>query len=166
MREKDEMKILVSLPVSPNPNKDGTWCLFLVPQGDSLSFGIHQPLALQPNVASHSFSRAAGNFVATSFCSSTIQCSSSSVALLASLMLSHAKTPTQKSNIQQLNSFVLCDHVYRVCICICTLMFPISMVTRRRPLVNTIMLKITSSLSGVLSRFPKVLVTSTIHINH
>jgi len=126
MKWKDEMKVSLvgfwSLPVSPNPNRDGTWCLFLVPQGDSLSFGIHQPLAWQPNAASHSFSRAAWNFVVTSFCSSTIQCFSSSVALLASLMLSHAKTPTKQTwTINQLTVelfffFIIVWPHKRVCI--------------------------------------------------
>lgn len=39
----------------------------------------------------------------------------------------------------------------------CTLMLPINMVTKRSPLVSTIMLKTTSNHSVVLSRFPNVL---------
>jgi len=39
-------------------------------------------------------------------------------------------------------------------------MFPINIVTRRSPLVKIMMLKTTSSQSVVLSRFPKVLMTS------
>lgn len=38
-----------------------------------------------------------------------------------------------------------------------TLIFPINMVTKSRPLVRTMMLKTTSNHSVVLSRFPKVL---------
>lgn len=42
-----------------------------------------------------------------------------------------------------------------------TFIFPINIVTRRSPLVKTIMLKTTSNHSVVLSRFPKVLLTNT-----
>lgn len=38
-------------------------------------------------------------------------------------------------------------------------MFPINIVTRRSPLVKTMILKTTSSQSVVLSRFPNVLIT-------